>query len=123
VKSLALLSLAVIPLLVRPPGETPHIDHIYSMSGQVILSAPVVSRGTSYVWTATPSISSPAVSATLDQPPDGSVISNTVTLSATPSSTAAPIVRVEYYLDGILIATVTNPISPPATLTLKVSSP
>jgi len=63
------------------------------------------------------------ITVTLDQPPDGSVISNTVTLSATPFSSAAPIVRVEYYLDGTnLIATATNPIPPPQSLNLTVIS-
>lgn len=66
----------------------------------------------------TGSITPSPVTVDLLSPTNGAVISNTVTLSAAPFSTAAPITKVEYYLDGVLIATVTNPIPPPTNLTV-----
>lgn len=45
------------------------------------------------------------VSVTLNSPADGSTVSGTITLSASASSLAGPIVKVEFYRDGILIAT------------------
>lgn len=41
-------------------------------------------------------------------PTNGSVVSGTIPLTVRASSTAAPIQRVEFYRDGVLIATVTN---------------
>ena len=49
------------------------------------------------------------LSITLNSPTDGSTVSGTITLSATPVNTMGPISRVEYYIDGKLFATVTNP--------------
>lgn len=41
-------------------------------------------------------------------PTNGSVVSGTIQLTVRASSSAAPIQRVEFYRDGVLIATVTN---------------
>jgi hypothetical protein len=41
-------------------------------------------------------------------PIQGSTISNTITLSCTATSTVAPITKVEFYMDGQLIGTVSN---------------
>lgn len=63
------------------------------------------------------SLSDPSpVSVVVTSPTDGAIVSNTITLSVNVTSTVAPIARVEYYLDGQLIATVTNPITPPSQL-------
>jgi hypothetical protein len=58
------------------------------------------------------------VSVSLVSPIDGSTVSNTVTLTANASSTMGPIVRVEFYVDGALVAVGTNPIAPPSGLRL-----
>lgn len=41
-------------------------------------------------------------------PTNGSTVSGTIQLTVRSSSSAAPIQRVEFYRDGVLIATVTN---------------
>ncbi len=41
-------------------------------------------------------------------PVNGSTVSGTITLSCTATSTVAPITRVEFYVDGQLVGTVTN---------------
>jgi len=49
-------------------------------------------------------------------PTNGAVVSNTITLSASFASMVAPIVRVEWYRDGILFYTWTNTFPPPGGL-------
>ena len=63
------------------------------------------------------------VTCMITYPTDSEVVSNTITLNVSASSSIAPISRVEYYLDGALIATVTNPVNPPAGLSLTVTTP
>jgi hypothetical protein len=54
-----------------------------------------------------------AVTCTLLAPTNGSTVSGVINLQATASSTMGPIVKVEFYRDGLLIGTVTNkPTSP-----------
>jgi len=45
------------------------------------------------------------VSIQLTSPSAGQVVSNTITLTASASSTMGPIQRVEYYVDGVLVGT------------------
>ena len=51
--------------------------------------------------------SSGPVTVELVAPASGAVVSNTFTLTATASSTVAPIQRIEFFVDGILIGTKT----------------
>lgn len=53
-------------------------------------------------------------------PTNGGVVSGTVTLSVTAASTVAPIQRVKFYRDGVLIGTVYG--APPAPTNLHVVS-
>lgn len=46
-------------------------------------------------------------------PAPGSVVSNTITLTAEASSLAGPIAKVEFYVDGKLIGTATNRFAAP----------
>jgi len=64
------------------------------------------------------------VTVTLLQPANGATVSGPVALSAAASSTMGPIVKVEFYRDGVLIGTVTNPhtaIPAPSGLKVRVS--
>lgn len=68
---------------------------------------------------------STAVTVSLTSPTSGSVVSNTIVLSATATSTAAPISRVEFYCDGKLIGIANSnnvPIPIPPT-TLRMTQP
>lgn len=56
------------------------------------------------------------VTVELVSPAPGSVVSNTITLTANASSLAGPIQRVEFYVDGKLISTVTNKFAAPGDL-------
>ena len=47
------------------------------------------------------------VTVAMTSPISGQVVSNTITLTAEASSTVAPIQRVEFYMDGVLIGTKT----------------
>lgn len=53
------------------------------------------------------------VSVSLLWPVNGSTSGVPVQLAAIASSSAAPVVKVEFYRDGILVATVFTPTSPP----------
>jgi hypothetical protein len=53
------------------------------------------------------------VSVQMLSPLAGSTVSNTITLSASASSSAAPIWKVEFYMDDHLVGTVTNKIASP----------
>lgn len=66
-----------------------------------------------------------AVAVELVSPTPGSVVSNTITLSATATSTAAPIAWVEFYADGNLIGVVNsnNQEIPRPPVNLRVVSP
>lgn len=61
------------------------------------------------------------VTVTMLSPVAGSTVSNTITLSADASSLAGPIMRVEFYVDGQLVGTVTN--RPPSPTGLRTVSP
>lgn len=65
------------------------------------------------------------VSVTLNSPINGSTVSGTIMLNASASSLAGPIVKVEFYRDGVLFATVyrTNQPGAPGTLRTTASSP
>ncbi len=47
-------------------------------------------------------------------PTQGSTVSGVITLSSTATSTVAPITRVEFYVDGVLVGTKTNTTQKPA---------
>lgn len=53
-------------------------------------------------------------------PTNGSVVSGTIMLGVRASSSAAPIQRVEFYRDGVLIATVTNTMLANVPINLRV---
>ena len=55
------------------------------------------------------SMDPPPVSVELTAPANGSTVSGVIQLTATASSTIGPIVRVEFFRDGVLIGTVYNP--------------
>lgn len=56
------------------------------------------------------------VSVQIIHPTTGQVVSNTFLLTATASSTAGPIRKVEFYHNGILLEVVTNLPAPPSNL-------
>lgn len=56
------------------------------------------------------------VSVQITHPTTGQVVSNTFILTATASSTAGPIKKVEFYHNGILMDVVTNLPAPPSNL-------
>lgn len=60
------------------------------------------------------------VTVDLFQPSNGSVVSNTISLKANASSTAGNIVKVEFYRDGVLFATVYHPGSPSQLRVIKM---
>lgn len=79
----------------------------------VLLLAPYPKR----VESIEPQVENPTT-VTLLSPVAGSTVSNTITLSATASSSAAPISRVEFYMDDKLVGTIYNAQTPK---NLKVS--
>lgn len=62
-----------------------------------------------------------AVSVAVTSPPAGAIVSNTVAVTALASSTAAPIQRIELYVDGTLLGATNFP--PPAPTGLRVATP
>lgn len=60
-----------------------------------------------------------AVTVTWVTPTNGQTVSGTIPLVVNAGSSVAPITRVEFYRDGVLIGTVSNRPSPPTLVTLE----
>lgn len=63
--------------------------------------------------------SSNPVTCELLTPVSGSTVSNIITLSATATSLAGPIHHVDFFVNGVLIGSVTNKLPPPGMLEIQ----
>ena len=83
---------------------------------RVLLTILVVAAG----WLlGSPRAANSDVSVAITSPVVGSVVSNTITLSANATSLAGKIQRVEHYIDGKLFATITNRFDPPGVVKVQ----